>query len=177
LEFGFDPAQVSAVSDVAHSNLVRAMLIIGAIAAVGLLGRVFFGNMRDWATRHNPLGDASGAGLIIGALVLIFGGLYFTSGHVKSMVVVQRHIVDPFVVSVLKKDSCALESGDYCVVVFEQDREIVVNWFDKRVHMLSLMTPPMNPPWGSPRPKARAQHLIMAAASEAPGAGVTNIVD
>ncbi|MFY9212574.1 MAG: hypothetical protein WAO69_15765 [Aestuariivita sp.] len=164
MEFDFDPAEVSAVGAVINSDLMHAMMIIGAIAVFGLLGRLFFMAMRDRAAKHNPLRDASGGGLIFASLALVAAGIYFNSGHVKTMVMVQRHVVDPITVSVLKRDSCQLSGGDYCVVVFQEDREIVVNWFDKRVHMFTLLTPAMNPPWGSPRPVARDPHYLLTQA-------------
>ena len=106
-----------------NSDLMHAMMIIGAIAVFGLLGRLVFMAMRDRAAKHNPLRDASGGGLIFASLALVAAGIYFNSGHVKTMVMVQRHVVDPITVSVLKRDSCQLSGGDYCVVVFQEDRE------------------------------------------------------
>ena len=75
---------------------------------------------------------------------------------------VQRHVVDPFVISVLDRDSCDLNSGAYCVVVFEEDRELIVNWHDRRIDMFALVNPPSGSVFYTGRPQPRPQTVVAA---------------
>lgn len=74
----------------------------------------------------------------------------------------QRNISDPFFVSVLKHDSCDVTTGAFCVVVFEREREIVVNWFDKRVDMFAIVNPQAEVHWLTIKPQLRSEMHVKA---------------
>ncbi len=57
------------------------------------------------------------------------------------MQLVQRNLVDPSIISVLEKDSCDVSSGAYCVIIFDEGREIAVNWFDRGVVLFEIAHP------------------------------------
>lgn len=163
-------ATAGAVQDVAAiGDQTRALMIIVGLAVAGFIGRLVVVSFGDRIAGMNPLRDASGGMMILVAFALIGGGVFYMNGPVKLSIMFRQHVTDPFMVSVLGRDSCDLASGAYCVVVFEKDREIVVNWHDKRVHMMQLMTPPMNPPWGSLRPRPRGGDLLVAQVLPASG--------
>ncbi|WP_293572689.1 hypothetical protein [Phaeobacter sp.] len=151
MDLGFDPAAMAASAEGASSNL----MLIGAIAFFGFFGRLLFVAFGPGLAKANPLANFSGLGLIAVAVALIFGGLFVTGNTVKAQILVQRHLVDPVVVSVLGKDSCDIGSSAYCVLVFENGREMSVNWHDKRVHLYDVLTPTVLPLWQSLRPRGR----------------------
>ncbi len=158
MDLGIDPAAIAAGSQGMSSNLI----LIGTIAFVGFFGRLVFVAFAPSIAKANPLANFSGFGLIAVAVALIFGGLFVTGKTVKATVLVQRHLIDPVIVSVLGRDSCDLNSDDYCVVVFEDGREMSVNWHDKRVHMYEILTPATLPLWTSLRPRSRPGESAIA---------------
>lgn len=161
-------ATAGAVQDVAAiGDQTRALLIIVGLAVLGFIGRLVMVGYGDRIAGMNPLKGASGGVFILAAAALIGGGVFYMNGPVKLSIMLRQNVTDPILVSVLGRDSCDPASGAYCVVVFEVDREIVVNWHDSRVHMMALMTPPMNPPWASLRPKARGGDVVLAHAAPA----------
>lgn len=162
----FSSAAAMATEATSIGDTTRTLIIIVCVALFGFVGRLVFVAFSDRVAGINPLRNASGGVMIMAAVALMGGGIFMMNGHVKSLILVRQHVVDPFIVSVLGWDSCDVASGAYCVVVFEDDREIVVNWHDKRVHMMVLLTPPQNPPWGSLRPMTRSDDRVVAQASE-----------
>ena len=153
-------ASVQEVSEIGPQ--ARTLLLIVGLAFAGFIGRLVVVSFGDRVAGMNPLRNASGGVMILAAVLLMGGGVFYMNGHVKTGIMIRQHVTDPFIVSVLGRDTCEVPSGDYCVVVFEEEREIVVNWHDKRVHMMELLTPPMNPPWGSLRPRPRSDDLVVA---------------
>lgn len=156
MDFGFDVERAASVASRAHGDMVDVLVIVGAVAALGFFGRLFFVAYGERIKGLNPLQGFSGWGLIGVSVAVIAGGLLMTGKQRAAMIRLKAHLVDPFVVSVLKKDSCDVESGTYCVVVFEEDREIVVNWYDRRVSMFEIANDlDFNPILVSLRPAGR----------------------
>ncbi len=162
-EFAHAAEMAGEMSKVGESTQTRVLIV--ALAFVGFIGRLVVVAYGDRIAGLNPLRSASGGVMIGAAVLLIAGGIFLVNGHVKTLIMVRQHSIDPFLTSVLGRDSCDVASGAYCVVVFENEREIVVNWHDKRVHMMALLTPPMNPPWGSLRPRTRASSVDLTSAA------------
>ncbi len=138
MDFGFDVERAASVASRAHGGMVDILVLVGALAAFGFFGRLIFVAYGDRIKDFNPLHGFSGWGLIGVAVVVFAGGLLLTGKQRAAMIRLKAYLVDPFVVSVLNEDSCEVASGKYCVVVFEQDREIVVNWYDRRVSMFEI---------------------------------------
>ncbi|MBE1285019.1 MAG: hypothetical protein GJ676_17030 [Rhodobacteraceae bacterium] len=156
MDFGFDVSTAAeGVSDVQH-GLSGPLTTILIVLAIGVFGRMVFVAFGDRLRIANPLAALSGAGWIIVALSTFLGGLFVTGQARPAWIQVQRHVIDPFVVSILERDSCDPGTGAYCVVVFDPGREMVVNWYDKRVDMYRIVNPQTGPVRRSPRPQIRA---------------------
>ncbi|MFW8595012.1 hypothetical protein [Cribrihabitans neustonicus] len=151
MDLGIDPAAVAAQSQGFSSSLA----LIATIAFVGFFGRLVFVAFAPNLAARNPLRHLSGAGFLLLAAAIFGGGLYATGKWTKAVVLFNRSLVDPVIVSWLGRDSCDPASGRYCVVVFEAERELVVNWYDKRVYMWEIVNPPEGAPWHSQRPLSR----------------------
>ncbi|WP_323782019.1 hypothetical protein [Leisingera sp.] len=151
MNFGFDPSAVAAGSQELTSNFV----LIGIIAFAGFFGRLVFVAFAPGIARAAPFRNFTAPGFILLAAALFAGGLYLSGRMVKAQVLVSRHLVDPVIVTLLGRDSCDPADGSYCVVVFEDGREKMVNWYDKRVYMWEIVNPPEGAIWHSQRPPAR----------------------
>jgi len=151
LDFDFDVSSVTSVSE----GLMGQSILIGSLVVIIFVSRMLFVTFAPSIMALNPLRGFSGFGLIGVAVAIFIGGLFLTGKQGHAVQVVQRNIIDPFTVSVLKRDSCDIASGAYCVVVFEAEREISVNWFDKRVYMWEIINPPSGAVWDTRRPVSR----------------------
>lgn len=155
MELGIDVgATADGVSKVT-SGLAGQFSIILMILVIGVVGRQVFVAFGPSLKMSNPLAGLSGIGMILVAFAIMVGGLMVMGKGRWALIQVQRQIVDPFVVDVLERDSCEVASGDYCVVVFEDGREIIVNWFDKRVDMFAIANPQTEVHWLTTRPQLR----------------------
>lgn len=148
---GIDPSAMAAQSQGLTSNLA----LIAAIAGLGFFGRLLFVIFGPKLAGRNPLCNFSGTALIVVAAVLFGGAIYASGKWTKAVVLFNRTLVDPVIVTWLGRDSCDPATGRYCVVVFEEERELVVNWYDKRVYMWEIVNPPEGAPRYSPRPLSR----------------------
>lgn len=157
MDFGIDPDAVGVIGSVVHDDGVGSLMIVGGIAFVGFFARLVFLSFADRAKAMNPFAGMSGGGLILVAFGIFVAGLFITNKQHKALIMVKRTLVDPVIVTVLQKDSCSVDDQkSYCVVVFEGGREMVVNWYDHRVDMYSVVNLQANPPWHSLRPLGRA---------------------
>ncbi|MCB4456335.1 hypothetical protein [Leisingera sp. McT4-56] len=129
--------------------------LIGSIAMIGLFGRLVFVALAPAVARSNPFRNFSGAGFILLAAALFAGGLYASGKMSKAAVLFKRHLADPVIVTWLGRDSCDPADGSYCVVVFENGEEKIVNWYNKRVYMWEIVNPPEGAVWHTMRPRAR----------------------
>lgn len=159
MDFGFDVS--GAVSGVSQMNegMSGKLTIIMSILVLGIVGRQLFVAFGSNLKLSNPLAHMSGVGVLLVGVAVLVGGLFVAGKGQFALIQVQRNIVDPFVVGVLERDSCEIASGAYCVVVFEEDREIIVNWHDKRVDMYAIANPRTEILWKTQRPVARAEQL------------------
>ncbi|MBO9449559.1 hypothetical protein J7426_04780 [Tropicibacter sp. R16_0] len=162
MDFGFDVSGAVAGVSEARSGLSGKFTIILMIAVLGLVGRQVFVAFGPSLKVANPFARFSGFGLIGVAIAIFVGGLVVTSKGRTAMIQIQRNISDQFIVSVLERDSCDVTSGAYCVVVFEGEREIVVNWFDKRVDMFAIANPRTEVHWLTVRPQVRPDVPLLA---------------
>lgn len=151
MDFGFDPSAVAAGSQEMTSNFV----LIGVIAFVGFFGRLLFVAFAPGIAKASPLKNMSAPGFILLAVALFGGGLFLSGKLVKAQVLVSRHLVDPVIVTVLGRDSCDPADGSYCVVVFENGAERLVNWHDQRVFMYEIVNLPQGAIWHTLRPQPR----------------------
>jgi hypothetical protein len=158
LDFGFDPSAVAAGSQQLTGNFV----LIGVIAFVGFFGRLLFVAFAPSLAKASPFKNLSGPGFICLAIGLFFGGLYVSGKMVKAQVLVSRHLIDPVIVTILGQDSCDPDDGSYCVVVFENGEERLVNWHDKRVFMYEIVNPPQGAVWNTLRPRGRPEDAVDA---------------
>jgi len=154
LDFGFDVSTFVAESQ----RLTGPGIIVGLIALAGTIGRMLFVAFGSSIQGVNPFRNFSGSGLIILGIVLFIGALGVTGKLDKAVHKVQRNTIDPFNVWILKRDACDLSSGKYCVIVFEEGREISVNWFDREVYMWELLNPQSGAVWKTLRPRSRDEH-------------------
>ena len=130
-------------------------LIVGLIALAGFIGRLVFVSFGSSIKNANPLRNFSGLGLIATSIALFVGALMVTGKLDKAVHQIQRNTIDPFTIYVLQRDSCDLSSGKYCVIVFEGDREISVNWFDSKIYMWELLNPQTGAVYKTLRPRSR----------------------
>ncbi|MEX0303119.1 MAG: hypothetical protein AB3N24_11905 [Leisingera sp.] len=151
MDLGFDPAAVA----VGAQGVSNKLMLIGFIAFVGFFGRMVFVAFAPGISKANPFRGVSGPGLILLAAALFAGALYISGKQTKAMVLFNRHLVDPVIVTLLGRDSCDPADGSYCVVVFEEGSEKIVNWYDKRVYMWEIVNPPEGAVWHTLRPRAR----------------------
>ncbi len=151
MELAIDSTALAAGSHAVTDNIV----MFGTIAFVGFFGRLIFVAFGPGLANANPLSNFSGYGHILVAVALFAGALHLSGKTVKAQVLFKRHLVDPVVVTVLGRDSCDLTSDSYCVLVFEEGREMSVNWYDKRVYMYEILNPAELPLWSSLRPRGR----------------------
>ncbi|WP_406644386.1 hypothetical protein QEZ52_10980 [Aliisedimentitalea scapharcae] len=166
MDFGFDVSAAAAGVSQASDGVSGKFTVIMIIAAVGMLGRSLFVAFGSSLRISNPLKALSGIAMILAAFVIMFGGMVLVGKGQSMLLMVQRNVVDPFVVSVLDRDSCDLHSGAYCVIVFEQDRERVVNWHDHRVDMFALVNPPNGSVFHTERPRSRPQIIVQGDEAE-----------
>ena len=164
MDFGFDVSGAATAVSEMNGAMSGKFTVIMIILMLGLVGRQVFVAFGPSIKISNPLARFSGLGMIGVAVLLIFGGLVVTGKGRYAMIQVQRNILDPFVVNVLERDSCDVTSGAYCVVVFEPDREIIVNWHDKRVDMFAIANPQTEVHWLTTRPKLRPEMLPVSLA-------------
>lgn len=160
MDFGFDVS--GAVSEVSQINegMSGKLKMIMIILVLGIVGRQVFVAFGSNLKLSNPLARLSGVGVLLVGVLVMVGGLLAAGKGRPALIQVQRNIVDPFVVGVLERDSCDIASGAYCVVVFEGDREIIVNWHDKRVDMYAIANPRTEILWKTQRPAARAEQPV-----------------
>ncbi|WP_164658859.1 hypothetical protein [Tropicibacter sp. Alg240-R139] len=159
MDFGFDVAGAVAGVSEAKNGLSGKFSMIMIILVFGLVGRQVFVAFGPSLKLSNPFARLSGFGMMGVAVAVIVGGLVVTGKGRTAMIQIKRNISDPFIVNVLERDSCYVASGAYCVVVFEEGREIVVNWFDKRVDMFAIANPQTEVHWLYVRPKFRPEKL------------------
>ncbi|SLN38623.1 hypothetical protein TRL7639_01950 [Falsiruegeria litorea R37] len=162
MDFGFDVTGAVAGVSEARSGLSGKFTMIMIIAVIGLVGRQVFVAFGPSLKFSNPFARFSGFGLIGVAMAVFVGGLLVSGKGRTALIQLQRNISDPFIVSVLERDSCDVASGAYCVVVFEGEREIVVNWFDKRVDMFAIANPRTEVHWLTVRPQLRPETALLA---------------
>lgn len=162
MDFGFDVSGAVAGVSEARSGLSGKFTVIMIIAVLGVVGRQVFVAFGPNLKFSNPFARFSGFGLMGVAMAAFVGGLIVTGKGRTALIQLQRNISDPFIVSVLKRDSCDVATGAYCVVVFEGNREIVVNWFDKRVDMFAIANPLTEVHWLTVRPQMRPEVHLMA---------------
>ncbi|GAA6199165.1 hypothetical protein [Aquicoccus sp. SU-CL01552] len=156
MDFGLDVERAASVASRAHGDMVGVLVIVGTVAALGFAGRLVFVAYGDRIKEINPFRGFSGWGMIGVSVAVLAGGLLLTGKQRVALIRLKAHLIDPFVVSVLHKDSCDVASGKYCVVVFEEGREIVVNWYDRRVSMFEIANDlDFNPILVSRRPVGR----------------------
>ena len=155
MEVGVDPAEIAAASEALGSAMGPFLWIMGLLAA-GLIGRMIF---VAWGDRLRPsawLQNMSGAGLIALALGLFVVGIFVSGTEVRAWVKIQQSLIDPFLVTVLKRDSCNPTNDRFCVVVWEQDgREIMVKWHDRRVNAHKVFGGHQFTLYSSARPQPR----------------------
>ncbi|TDE40852.1 hypothetical protein [Antarcticimicrobium sediminis] len=158
MNFGFDIEESASVSSQARSDMIGVSVIVVLVAILGFFGRLIFVVYRGRLAGLNPLRGVSGWGMI-GVAAALFAGVLVMTGKQRSVIIgFKARLVDPFVVSVLKRDSCDVAGKKYCVVVFEEDREIFVNWYDRRVSMFQIVNKlDFNPVRVSPHPMARVR--------------------
>ena len=159
MDFGFDVS--GAVSGVSQMNegMSGKLTMIMTILVLGIVGRQVFVAFGSNLKMSNPLARLSGVGVLLVGVAVLVGGLFAAGKGRSALIQLQRNIVDPFVISVLERDSCDIASGAYCVVVFEEDREIIVNWHDKRVDMYAIANPRTEVLWKTQRPMARQEQV------------------
>lgn len=156
MDIGFDVNAAAAEVSGVTTDMYARLAIILVIAVVGFFGRLIFVAFGSNVKAENPLKGLSGAAMIGLGLVLAFGALIVVGKGDKAVRLVQRNMIDPYIVSVLEKDSCDPMSGAYCVIIFQDDREIAVNWFDKGVNLFEIAHPRQGPVPSSTRPRPRA---------------------
>ncbi|MFS4582309.1 hypothetical protein [Phaeobacter sp. C3_T13_0] len=127
--------------------------MFGTIAFVGFFGRLVFVAFGPGLANANPLKNFSGFGRVLLAVALNVSGKM-----AKAQTLFKRHLVDPIIVTVLGRDSRDLASDDCCVMLFEQGREMSVNWYDKRVYIYEILNPLTLPLWSFLRPQIRPEH-------------------
>ena len=166
MDMGFDvnaaASEVSAVSGDMYSRLT----IIVILAVVGFLGRMIFVAFGSNVKVDNPLKGLSGVSMIIFGLCLAFGALIMVGKGDKAVRLVQRNIIDPYVISVLEQDACNPATGAYCVIVFEEGREISMNWFDKGINLFEIAHPRQGAVPSSQRPRVRAERAVPPAETD-----------
>jgi len=163
LEIEFDVS--SYISQVQGSG--GHTLMIALILVAGYFGRLVFVAFGPSIAAANPLRNFSGFGLIGLCVAMFVGYLFLTGKQERALQVVQRNTIDPFMVWVLERDSCDQLSGKYCVIIFEDGREISVNWFAKEVYMWELVNPDHGAVWNTLRPMARDdRHRILETQSD-----------
>lgn len=151
MDLGIDPSAVAAGSE----ELTSTLVLIGAIAFAGFFGRMVFVAFGPSIAKSNPFRNFSGSGFILLAAALFAGGLYASGKMTKASVLFKRHLVEPVIVTWLGRDSCDPAQGSYCVVVFEDGEEKIVNWYNKRVYMYEIVNPPAGAVWHTLRPRHR----------------------
>ncbi len=158
MNFGFDIEDAVSVSSQVSSDMMVGSAVVVLVAGLGFFGRLIFVAFGDRLGGLNPLRGVSGWGLIGVSAVLLAGGLVMAGKQRPVIIGFKARVVDPFVVSVLKRDSCDVSGEKYCVVVFEEGREIFVNWYDRRVSMFQIVNElDYNPVRVSPYSVARAR--------------------
>lgn len=152
MEFGIDPQAFVGDGDAVYG---KVGLFFG-LGVLGLVGRMIFVAWGSEIASKNPLKNFSGPAFIALA-VAIFGFVMLRDvpSVKQAEIFVRTHTVDYVLVDLMQRDSCVIEGDAYCVVVFEDGREMVVNWYDRRVYMWEILNPDTGAPWEAPRPPSR----------------------
>lgn len=157
MNFEYEPEAVTSAASQVSNVSFGPIVTIALIVAFGFIGRLVFIAYGDRIQNFNPLKALSGVGLVIVAVGILTATVFVSGKQVKAMVLLKSILVEPVLVTLLKKDSCTITDESYCVIVFEDDREISVNWYNRRVDMFKLVNDfTLNPLWASPRPKLRS---------------------
>ncbi|UWQ36385.1 MULTISPECIES: hypothetical protein [Leisingera] len=151
MDLGFNPSEIA----VGAQGVSGKLLLFALLAFIGFFGRLVFSAFGPQLAEFNPFRNFSGLGFVLLAVALFAGALYISGKQTKAMVLFKSHLVDPVIVTVLGRDSCDPAQGSYCVVVFEDGREKIVNWHDKRVYMWEIINPPEGAVWHTLRPRPR----------------------
>ena len=137
-------------------------ITIALILVAGFFGRLVFVAFGPSIAAANPFRNFSGFGLIGLSVAMFVGYLFVTGKQERALHIVQRNTIDPFLVWVLERDSCDLSGSKYCVIIFEDGREISVNWFAKEVYMWELVNPDHGAVWNTLRPISRGdRHPVL----------------
>lgn len=154
MEYAADVSAVATEVSKTSADMYSRLVLILGLGVVGFLGRMLFMVFGPRVSGFNPFRTMSGAGMLIVAVLMVLGAVVAAGKGGKAVRLVQGGIVDQYKISVLGQDSCDVETGDYCVIVFEDGREIVVNWFDRRVNMFDIAHPIQGAVASSKRPHA-----------------------
>lgn len=155
MDFGFDVTAAAGEVSQSSGDMYARLTIILVLGVVGFVGRMVFVAFGPSVKVGNPLKGLSGAAMIAVGLCLAFGALILVGKGDKAVRMVQRNIIDPYIVSVMEKDPCDPASGAYCVIVFEPGREISLNWFDKGINLFDIAHPIQGAVASSIRPQIR----------------------
>lgn len=152
MDFAADVSATAASVSETSADMYWRLMIFLILGVVGFVGRLLFMAVGPSVEGRNPLRALSGAAMLGLGMAMIFGTLVVMGKGDKVVRLVRSGIVDPYVVQVLGRDSCDPTDGSYCVVVFDEGREIAVNWFDRRVNMFDIAHPVQGAVASSPRP-------------------------
>ena len=138
MEFGFSLDQVTGAAGQV-SSAVGPMFWLLLITAVAGISKLIFIAWGDKFSLSGLLGGLHGGALIGFAAMLLVVGMFISDREVRAWVKFKQIFVDPVVVDILGRDSCNPESNRFCVVTWDEDgREVIVNWYDKRIKAFDI---------------------------------------
>jgi len=147
---------VSAVTGMTQ-QVTQSMSLLAVFVLVGGIGRLVFVAYGDKLTGVNPFRNLSGPALLLAGAVIILGPMFFSSKLNRIWVNIKSYTAEPFITQLLDRDSCTITDTSYCVVIFEGEQEIVVNWYNRGVYLWGVLNPEGGAVWDAPRPPRRPE--------------------
>lgn len=155
MDLGIDVEALSGTAQGVSQSLTLGMLFL----VIGGVGRMIFVAFGDKLVGFNPFHNLSGRWMLIVGLGIVLSPLIFQT-QINSLLVRTKSLtVEPFLTEVLGRDSCVIAEASYCVVIFEGDAELVVNWYHRGIYMWGLLNPDAGAVWDAPHPPQRPEMI------------------
>ncbi|WP_420004278.1 hypothetical protein [Arenibacterium sp. LLYu02] len=151
MDFGVNVAALSGTAQGLSQSVTLGMIFL----LVGGVGRMIFVAFGDRMVRFNPFRNMSGQMMLLVGGAIVLSPLFFETQVNHVWTKAKSLTVEPFLTEVLGRDSCVIDETSYCVVIFEGEAELVVNWYHRGVYMWALLNPETSAVWDAPRPPRR----------------------
>lgn len=125
------------------------------LVVIGGIGRMIFVAFGDRLVAFNPFRHLSGPKMLVVGGAIVLAPVFFETQVNHVLTKTKSLTLEPILTEVLGRDSCVIDEDSYCVVIFEGETELVVNWYHRGIYMWGLLNPDSGAVWDAPRPPER----------------------